>query len=99
MTDEEESSERLRDPVHVTLITCCVIKMLKGLKESSISGLYASTAYYGLTILYTRFITANIFLSFQSTIESSLSPQAKVGDLSSGPRLVLLQNRAQGDLW
>ena len=24
MTDEEESSERLRDPVHVTLITCCV---------------------------------------------------------------------------
>ena len=24
VTDEEESSERLRDPVHVTLITCCV---------------------------------------------------------------------------
>ena len=24
MTDEEESSVRLRDPVHVTLITCCV---------------------------------------------------------------------------
>ena len=24
MADEEESSERLRDPVHVMLVTCCV---------------------------------------------------------------------------
>ena len=28
MTDEEESSERLRDLVHVTLITCCVFMMM-----------------------------------------------------------------------
>ena len=27
MTDEEESYRRLRDPVHVTLITCCVFIM------------------------------------------------------------------------
>ena len=33
MTDEEESSERLRDPVHVMLITCCVFE-----GEWSISG-------------------------------------------------------------
>ena len=28
MTDEEESSKRLRDPVHVTLITCCIFVMM-----------------------------------------------------------------------
>ena len=28
MTDEEESSERLRDPVHIMLITCCVFGFL-----------------------------------------------------------------------
>ena len=28
MTNEEESSERLRDPVHITLITCCVFGVL-----------------------------------------------------------------------
>ena len=28
VTDEEESSKRFRDPVHVTLITCCVFDTL-----------------------------------------------------------------------
>ena len=54
VTDEEESSERLRDPVHITLITCCVFAT----NISVMLGLWGSTCWLTLERRYTFVLIA-----------------------------------------